>query len=145
MAIHWLMDMLLSGKLISFAIDGKLISSVSKHLFIPNFANVDCGYTEITEENKPLIESGYDARTEKELAVLVQYIDRNRLPPPKATFLDIILYSREQIIKENQAMGSTVSSLFFFFDSFFISFLTPFPIISSNSPQIVMLPGESSV
>jgi hypothetical protein len=108
------MVMLLSGKLISFAIDCKLISSVSKHLFIPNFANVDCGYTEITEENKPLIESGYDARTEKELAVLVQYIDRNRLPPPKATFLDIILYSREQLIKENQAMGSTVSSFLLF-------------------------------
>jgi hypothetical protein len=39
------------------------------------------------------------------LAVLVQYFDRRKVPPPLATHLDIILYSREQIIKENQAMG----------------------------------------
>lgn len=69
---------------------------------------MDCGYIEITPENKPLIESCYEARTEKELPVLVQYIDRNKLPPPKATHLDIILYSREQIIKENEAMGNEV-------------------------------------
>ena len=64
-----------------------------------------------TEETKPLIESGYEARTEKELAVLVEYIDHHKLPPPKATWLDVILYSREQIIAENQAMGSVVSEL----------------------------------
>ncbi len=70
---------------------------------------MDCGYVEITPENTPLIESNYEARTEKELAVLVQYISRNKLPPPKATHLDIILYSRDQIIKENEALGNEVS------------------------------------
>ena len=45
-----------------------------KHLFIPNFASVKCGYTKITEENKSLIESCYEARTEKELAVLIQVL-----------------------------------------------------------------------
>ena len=70
---------------------------------------MECGYVEITPETKPLIESCYEARTEKELAVLVQYIDRKKFPPPKATFMDIILYSREQIIKENIAMGNPVS------------------------------------
>jgi hypothetical protein len=29
------------------------------------------------------------------------------MEPPAATHLDIILYSREQIIKENEAMGDT--------------------------------------
>jgi len=76
-----------------------------KHLFIENFANVECGYAKITEENKGLIESCYETRKEGELAVLVQYFDRRKVPPPLATHLDIILYSREQIIKENQAMG----------------------------------------
>jgi len=80
----------------------------SKHVFVPNFCNMDCGYTEITPENKHLIESCYEARTEKELPVLVQYIDRNKFEAPKATHLDIILYSREQIIKENEAMGNEV-------------------------------------
>jgi hypothetical protein len=35
-----------------------------KHLFIPNFANVRCGYAAISEENKHLIESYYEARYE---------------------------------------------------------------------------------
>lgn len=79
----------------------------SKHVFIPNFADVECGYAEISDANRDLMECGYEARKENELAVLVNYIRRDRLPSPiKATHLDIILYSREQIIKENEAMGS---------------------------------------
>jgi hypothetical protein len=76
-----------------------------KHLFVENFANVECGYTKKTAENKGMIESMYEARKEGELAVLIEYIDRAKMPPPLATHLDIILYSREQIIKENEAMG----------------------------------------
>lgn len=114
---HWSMVMHLSGEpllvyfvaVLSFL---SLLSTLSsKHIFIPNFANVECGYTEITPETKPLIESGYEARTEKELAVLVEYIDRKRMAPPQATWLDIILYSREQIIKENEAMGNEVRDI----------------------------------
>ena len=81
-------------------------------MFVPNFAGIDCGYVEITSETKPLIESGYEARSEKELPVLVEYIDRTKLPAPKATHMDIILYSREQIIKENEAMGNPVSVIY---------------------------------
>ena len=76
-----------------------------KHLFVENFANVDCGYAERTPEVEHLIQSGYESRKEGELAVLGEYIDRNKMPPPKATHLDIILYSRDQITKENLAMG----------------------------------------
>lgn len=61
-----------------------------------------------------MIESCYEARKENELAVLIQYIDRKNLPPPQATCLDIILYSREQIIKENEAMGSKVRRSIFY-------------------------------
>lgn len=78
-------------------------------MFVPNFADMECGYVEITPENNHLVESCYEARTEKELPVLIQYIDRNKLPAPKATHMDIILYSREQIIKECEAMGYPVS------------------------------------
>jgi hypothetical protein len=75
---------------------------------VPNFADMECGYTEHTPEIGHLVESCYEARTEKELPVLVQYIDRKKLSPPKATHLDVILYSREQITKENEAMGNPV-------------------------------------
>jgi hypothetical protein len=76
-----------------------------KHIFVENFCGVRCGYAEISTENEKLIKSGYDARKEGELAVLVQWIDQKDCPAPLATHLDVILYSREQIILENEAMG----------------------------------------
>lgn len=78
-----------------------------KHLFVPNFANIKCGYAKITPENKHLVESCYEARKENELPVLIQYFDKDKVAAPIATYLDIILYSREQIIQENLAMGET--------------------------------------
>eukprot|EP01041_Mallomonas_annulata_P004215 gene4215-8389_t len=81
-----------------------------KHLFIPNFAGVRCGYTKITPDNLKSIKSIYESRKENELPVLIQYLDRDEFPPPLATFLDIILYDREQITKEYEAMGETPPS-----------------------------------
>lgn len=61
--------------------------------------------------NRALIESGYEARTEKELPVLVRYVTKQAYeaavgrPLPKAKFLDIILYSRKQLIAEAANMN----------------------------------------
>jgi len=84
-----------------------------KHLFVPNFCGVKCGYAKIDDSNRHLIRffqshfnqyliilnlslsifrSGYEARKENELAVLIQWFDKLEVPPPEATFLDIILY-----------------------------------------------------
>lgn len=82
-----------------------------KHLFVPNFANVKCGYMKVTEENKHLIKSCYEARRPEELPVLIQYFDQREVIVPVASFLDIILYSREQIIKENEAMPNKSASV----------------------------------
>jgi hypothetical protein len=76
-----------------------------KHVFIPNFTDVKCGYTVIDNRTSALIKSGYEARQEGELPVMVQWISSSDVEAPLATFLDVILYSREQIILENQAMG----------------------------------------
>ena len=78
-----------------------------KHLFVPNFCNIKCGYAKITPENQHLIESCYEARKESELPVLIQYFDSKKVEAPLATHLDIILYSREQINLENIAMNET--------------------------------------
>jgi hypothetical protein len=64
----------------------------------------------LTPENEKLLKSGYEARRENELAVLNRWIDRKALEEqghvvPKAKYLDIILYSKEQIIEENKATG----------------------------------------
>ena len=55
-----------------------------------------------------MLTSEYSARTESELPVLVRYFPKdaveNFLKP--AEYFDVILYSGEQIAKENDAMGT---------------------------------------
>jgi len=78
-----------------------------KHVFVPNFTPATLNYLEITEQNQSLLRSGYEARTEQELPVLVRWFPSELLSerPPVASFLDVIVYSREQIRKEAKAMG----------------------------------------
>lgn len=73
---------------------------------MPNFVGAKINYLEITPENEGLMRSGYDARTEQELPVMVRWFPAETAgEPPVATFLDVILYSRDQIRKETAAMG----------------------------------------
>jgi len=83
-----------------------------KHLFIPASRfpfQVACAYAPITEENKHKLESVYSARTDKELPVLTRFFAKGSVEAAPATFLDVILYSREQIEKENAAMKNKAS------------------------------------
>lgn len=78
-----------------------------KHIFVPNFTQTKPCYIELTDDVKPLVETSYAARTEKELPVLNRFVSLARAPAvAPAKFLDLILYSREQIKVENAAMGS---------------------------------------
>ena len=78
-----------------------------KHIFIENFVGTNEQVLEITEETKPYLRSKYSARNEDELPVLVRYFlasdVASKIKPAK--YFDIILYSGEQIEKENEAMG----------------------------------------
>lgn len=79
-----------------------------KHLFVENiWDDVYPGYLPLTEELIPLIKSDYLARRPEELAVLSRWVERQTLKQPlkPAKWIDCILYSREQIIKEAEAMG----------------------------------------
>ncbi|CAK0890554.1 unnamed protein product [Prorocentrum cordatum] len=84
-----------------------------KHLFVPNFVPglLDSVLT-VTEETEPLLKTEYKARTEKELPVLTRWFPKDRVAGrvPEAKILDVILYSREQIRKENVAMGEDSGS-----------------------------------
>lgn len=82
-----------------------------KHIFVPNFANCEVPYLEITKDNEHLLRTEYQKRRPEELAVLIRYFPRqlleeNKVVIPKAKYLDLILYSREQVEKENKAMGA---------------------------------------
>ena len=90
-----------------------------KHLFVINdFTDARVGVLPITRENERHLRTRYEARTEKELPVLTRHFDRESLLGggkderdvfPVARYLDLILYSREQIEKENAAMGKTMA------------------------------------
>mmetsp|Transcript_14090 Transcript_14090/g.24159 ORF Transcript_14090/g.24159 Transcript_14090/m.24159 type:complete len:206 (+) Transcript_14090:112-729(+) len=77
-----------------------------KHIFMANFAGALAAELPITPENRHLLCSGYKARRASELAVLVRWFPADKVSAPVAKYLDIILYSREQINKENAAMGA---------------------------------------
>lgn len=78
-----------------------------KHVFVPNFlAGVKSPTVRLTEATRGLVVSEYQARTDKELPVLVRWIPAARLGArPDATWLDLILYSKAQIVAECRAMG----------------------------------------
>ena len=78
-----------------------------KHMFVPNFAGCKQAFLEITRENEHLIRTEYQQRKESELPVLVRYFPRELVEHEihEAKYLDIILYSRDQIIKESEAMN----------------------------------------
>jgi len=77
-----------------------------KHVFVPNFVGAKLGSLEITDANRNLVRSGYKKRRPEELAVLSRWFDKDDVAGqvPEAKMLDVILYSREQIQKEYEAM-----------------------------------------
>jgi hypothetical protein len=100
-----------------------------KHLFIKNFTGARLNMVPITQSNAHMLMSDYEARTEYELPVYValsspsvllgkgrgsdwnvvlyrlgRWFPSHSVTPKVAEYLDIILYSREQIIKENEAV-----------------------------------------
>eukprot|EP01024_Parvocaulis_polyphysoides_P069846 TRINITY_DN85845_c0_g1_i1.p1 TRINITY_DN85845_c0_g1~~TRINITY_DN85845_c0_g1_i1.p1 ORF type:complete len:236 (-),score=30.60 TRINITY_DN85845_c0_g1_i1:334-936(-) len=79
-----------------------------KHVFIPNFVGATVGSMEITPENQHYLKTGYVKRRPDELEVLSRWFPADQATPTVAKYLDIILYSREQIILENKARGEEV-------------------------------------
>jgi hypothetical protein len=87
-------------------------ASFCKHIFIKNTLdrNATVNVLEITSENESCLRSVYEARSEQELPVLSRYFPKDlvlspTLPSlPAASYIDCILYSREQITIENAAM-----------------------------------------
>ena len=63
-----------------------------------NWTSTRCFAVAITDENRHLLRSDYEARTRGELPVLVRWFEG--LEPPVANYLIPILYSREQLARE---------------------------------------------
>ena len=63
-----------------------------------NWTSTRCLTAPITDANRHLLHSAYEARTKQELPVLVRWFEG--VEPPVADYLVVILYSREQLAKE---------------------------------------------
>eukprot|EP01027_Heterolobosea_sp_BB2_P016647 GEZU01023671.1.p1 GENE.GEZU01023671.1~~GEZU01023671.1.p1 ORF type:complete len:246 (-),score=66.99 GEZU01023671.1:66-707(-) len=83
-----------------------------KHLIIENFTSAKVNCLKITPENEHLLKTGYQARTPQELPVLGRWFPASAVKDiwTVAKYLDIILYSREQVIEETKAMGKNPDS-----------------------------------
>jgi hypothetical protein len=80
-----------------------------KHLFVKNdFTQAKVNVLPI-KDNEHLVRTEYAARSDKELPILQRFLPLEALGGndnlPVAKYLDLILYSRAQIQKENASMG----------------------------------------
>lgn len=77
-----------------------------KLLVIPNFTDAKTGSMPITMENFQHIRTGYSSRSEGELPVLSRWLEIPTQFIPDAKFLVIILYDRNQLLKEHTSQNS---------------------------------------
>ncbi len=85
-------------------------ASFCRHLFVRNTLapQLRASTVALNSRTAALVETGYLARTERELPVLARWIPAARIEQEmleEATWLDVILYSKEQIVKECRAMN----------------------------------------
>jgi len=72
-----------------------------------NWTSTRCFTMPITEANRHLLRSSYEARSDAELPVLVRWFEGlSAEQVPVANYLIVILYSREQLAKEGEAIAA---------------------------------------
>jgi hypothetical protein len=69
-----------------------------------NWTSTRCLTVPITDDNRHLLRTGYEARTSEELPVLVRWFEG--VEAPIANYLAVILYSREQLAKEGSPIDT---------------------------------------
>lgn len=97
-----------------------------KLIAIKNFTNAKVGSLPIKIENYQYLRSGYSARTEKELPVMSRWFE---LPvsAPVADYLIVVVYSREQLLKEHADQKTE----------------TPFELSEEDSWGVVAILGQT--
>ena len=69
-----------------------------------NWTQTRCATIAITDENRHLLRSAYEARSDDELPVLVRWFEG--VDAPLAEYLIVILYSREQMAREGDVLDA---------------------------------------
>lgn len=78
-----------------------------KHVFVDNFADVPAGQCRIDAHNRRHLRSGYVVRQPGELPVLSRWFLSSDVDAPRGARLDVILYAREQLVKEHVSRGES--------------------------------------
>ena len=78
-----------------------------KLMVVHNFTEAKTGTLPLNLETLPYLRTGYSARTENELPVLSRWLEIPSMFIPKADYLVIVLYSREQLEKESKDVPFT--------------------------------------
>lgn len=73
-----------------------------------NWTDTRCMAVPVTKQNRHLLRSGYEARTKAELPVLTRWFEglSGELAPPRANYLLVIVYDREQMAKEGDVLDA---------------------------------------
>ena len=71
-----------------------------KLFFVENFTETKTGTLPIVLENYSYLRSGYSSRRKEELAVLSRWLEIPSQFVPKAKYLNLVLYTREQLYDE---------------------------------------------
>ncbi len=69
-----------------------------------NWTSTRCLTVPVTDDNRGMLRSGYEARNSSELPVLVRWFEG--IEPPIAGFLIVILYNQEQLAKEGSPIDA---------------------------------------
>lgn len=69
-----------------------------------NWTDTPCGAIEITEANRHLLRSDYEARTPDELPILTRWFEGIRAP--RAAYLQVILYDAAQLEREDDPVDA---------------------------------------
>lgn len=75
-----------------------------RHIFVSNFTDAISAVEQITDSNRHLLQSGYSARREGELPVLSRWFNREDIEEKESYWLDIIVYSKEQLENEGESI-----------------------------------------
>ena len=104
-----------------------------KHIFFENFTDALDGVAGITEENRRLLQSGYEARRPEELQVLVRWFAKEDVEVARAAYLDVVLYTRKHLVeKEGMAIPEGVAWVVISINS------APTPEEAPMNPQTIM-------
>ena len=79
-----------------------------KELVVPNFAKCLMGKARITKQNEHLLQTGDITRRDGEKSFSAMWFNAADVEPEQATYLHIILYSRDQLQKEGVQLDDGV-------------------------------------